>query len=62
MENKIRQRREELGISQVQLARALGTDPALVCRWEKGQYDPTLFNALCLAQVLDTTVEELFGP
>lgn len=62
MENKIRQRREELSISQIDLAGAIGTYPARVCLWEKGQTDPTLFNALCLAQALKTTVEELFDP
>lgn len=62
MENKIRHRREKLGLSQRQLARKLGIDQSIISRWGKGQCDPTLFNALCLAQVLDTTVDELFSP
>lgn len=62
MENKIRERRKELGMSQGQLARKVGVSQGKLSHWEKGDWAPQLFNAICLAQALETTVEELFSP
>lgn len=66
MENKIgtriRERREQLGMTQVQLEKKTGIDHSTICSWEKGRHEPTVFFAICVARALNTTVEELFGP
>ena len=63
MENCIRQRRKELGLSQEELARKCGVSRQTVNAIENNKYDPTLTLAFHLAGVLGTTVDELFlGP
>ena len=42
MENKIRERRRELGISQEELARRCGVSRQTVNAIENNKYDPTL--------------------
>ena len=37
---KIKERREALGISQIELARALGVSQPCVANWERGLYLP----------------------
>ena len=63
MENRIRERRKELGLSQEELARQCGVSRQTVNAIENNKYDPTLTLAFHLAGVLGTTVDELFlGP
>ena len=57
MENKIRIRRKELGLSQEELAKKCG-----VSRQTVNKYDPTLSLAFHLARELRLTVDELFIP
>ena len=60
--NRIRERRLELGMSQGKLAKKSGIDKVTIYSWEKGIAEPRVFNALCLAKALETTVEYLFAP
>ena len=63
MENGIRERRKELGLSQEELAKRCGVTRQTVNAIENNKYDPTLTLAFHLAGVLGTTVDELFlGP
>ena len=62
MENIIRSRRKELGLSQEELARRCGVSRQTVNAIENNKYDPTLALAFRLAQVLGTTVDALFTP
>lgn len=62
MENCIRQRRKELGLSQEELARKCGVSRQTVNAIENNKYDPTLSLAFRLAQELELTVDALFHP
>ena len=60
MENIIRIRRKELGLSQEQLARKCDVSRQTVNAIENNKYDPTLSLAFRLAKELQLTVDELF--
>ncbi len=62
MENGIRERRKELGLSQEELAKRCGVTRQTVNAIENNKYDPTLALAFALARELGLTVDELFRP
>ena len=62
MENIIRNKRKELGLSQEDLAKKCGVSRQTVNAIENNKYDPTLALAFCLAKELQITVDELFIP
>lgn len=62
MENIIRQRRKELGLSQEELAKRCGVSRQTVNAIENNKYDPTLALAFRLAGELQVTVNQLFSP
>lgn len=62
MENIIRNKRKELGLSQEKLAKKCGVSRQTVNAIENNKYDPTLALAFCLAKELQITVDELFIP
>ena len=45
--------RENVGLSQAALARAIGVDQSAVSRWESGKTRPRGSHALALAQLLE---------
>jgi putative molybdopterin biosynthesis protein len=57
----VRERRIELGLSQLHVARRLGIARQSLAAIEKGRAIPSVLLALRLAQILGSTVEELFG-
>ena len=61
MENIIRQRRKELGLSQEELAKRCGVSRQTVNTIENNKYDPTLSLAFKLARELEIRVDELFS-
>ena len=62
MENKIRTKRKELGISQEELAKKCAVSRQTINAIENNKYDPTLSLAFRLARELELTVDELFRP
>ena len=62
MENTIRNKRKELGLSQEELAKKCGVSRQTVNAIENNKFDPTLALAFCLAKELQVTVDELFTP
>ena len=62
MENIIRNKRKELGLSQEELAKKCGVSRQTVNAIENNKYDPTLALAFCLSKELHITVDELFIP
>ena len=62
MENIIRTRRKELGLSQEELARRCGVSRQTINAIENNKYDPTLSLAFRLASELLLTVDALFTP
>lgn len=57
----IRQRRNELGMSQAELGALAGVDKRQIRRYEAGETQPGLQVALAIARVLRVTVDELAG-
>ena len=62
MENQIKTRRKELGLSQEELARRCGVTRQTINAIENDKYDPTLSLAFSLARELQCSVEGLFQP
>ena len=60
MKEKIRALREAKGLSQAELAEALGLDQTTVSAWERGVSEPTVFNLRRLADLLGVEPGELF--
>ena len=59
--NTVRQCRVLSGLTQAQLADAIGVSRQTVVAIEAGDYAPSVYLALRLAQVLDASVETLFA-
>ena len=58
MENIIRSRRKDLGLSQEELAKKCGVSRQTVNAIENNKYDPTLALAFRLARELKLTVDD----
>jgi putative transcriptional regulator len=57
----VRIRRKEVGLTQQQLADAVSVSRQTVISLETGDYAPSVYLALRVANALDTTVEHLWG-
>lgn len=55
----IAQRRIALGMTQQQLAEAIGSTQQMIAKWEMGKRDPRISSLLRLADALYCTVDEL---
>jgi putative transcriptional regulator len=62
VQNHVRTRRIELGISQAELATALGVSRQTVISIESGRYSPSLPLAFRIARFFATPVEKMFDP
>ena len=60
MDNDIRELRAARGLSQHDLAQALGVSRQTINSIETGRYTPSLPLAIGLARFFDSTVEEVF--
>ena len=60
MKNNLAARRKELKLTQLQIAKAAGISVNYYQSYEYGMHIPSVYVAIRLAQVLQTTVEELF--
>ena len=58
---RLRELREEKGVSMIELARAIGVSDAAVCKWENGLAEPKLSYVLRLAEYFDCTVDYISG-
>ena len=62
MQNDVRERRAQRGLSQGDLGKALGVSRQTINAIETGRYLPSLPLAIAMAHYFDTTVEEIFKP
>jgi putative transcriptional regulator len=62
VQNQVRERRIEQGISQAELATALGVSRQTVISIESGRYSPSLPLAFRIARFFGTPVEKMFDP
>jgi putative transcriptional regulator len=62
MNNQVREQRAARGMSQAELAAALGVSRQTVISIESGRYSPSLPLAFRIARVFAMPVEQLFDP
>ncbi|MGH3189557.1 MAG: helix-turn-helix transcriptional regulator [Streptosporangiaceae bacterium] len=62
MRNQVREQRARRGISQAELAGALGVSRQTVISIESGRYLPSLPLAFRIARFFDVTVDKMFDP
>jgi putative transcriptional regulator len=60
--NRVRERRTQQGLSQAELAKALGVSRQTVISIENGRYLPSLPLAFQIARFFDLTVDKMFDP
>lgn len=60
MINRVRQLREERGLTQQELGELVGVSRQSIAAIEKGKFDPTVWLAYDLSKAFDLTIEELF--
>lgn len=60
LKNRLKQIRQEKGLSQFQLAEMVGVSRNTICSIEIGQFNPTAKLALILCIALDKKFEDLF--
>ena len=60
MKNIIEQKRKERGMTQQQLAAALGVSRQTINAIEKGEYNPTINLCRSICKILGKTLDELF--
>ena len=60
MKNMIEQRRRERGMTQQQLATALGVSRQTIISLEGGRYNPSLLLAHAIARLFGAQIEEIF--
>ena len=62
MKNRVRELRADRGLSQADLAAALGVSRQTVISIENGRYSPSLPLAFQIARFFETTVDLMFNP
>lgn len=60
LKNRLRELRKEHGITQEELAKALGVTRQTIIAIEKGKYDPSLKLALKIVKFFGVKVEDVF--
>lgn len=60
MKNKIRDLREDKGLTQEQLAEIIGVSRQTINAIEKQKFDPSLPTAFKMAKLFEMSIEEIF--
>ena len=61
MHNKIKDLREQKGLTQAELGRVVGCNQSNVARWESGAQKPELTTLLKLADIFGVSLDYLMG-
>lgn len=59
--SSLKQIRRSAGLTQAQLAQLTGVSRQTIIATERGDYAPSVYLALRIAQALGTTVEDIFS-
>lgn len=59
--NRIRELREEAGLSMQQLAKEIGVSDAAVCKWENGLSEPKASYIIKLSEYFDCSTDYIVG-
>ena len=62
MRNRVREQRARRGLSQAEIAAALGVSRRTLISIENGGYLPSLPLAFAIARFFDLTVDKMFDP
>jgi putative transcriptional regulator len=62
MRNRVRDQRTQRGLSQAEIAAALGVSRQTLISIESGGYLPSLPLAFAIARFFDLTVDKMFDP
>lgn len=60
LKNRIKELRKEKGLTQLQLADAVGVSTRTIISLEKGQYNSSIMLAYKIARLFGTTIEALY--
>mgnify|MGYP004458770433 FL=1 len=60
MKNRMEERRKERGMTQQQLAAALGVSRQTIISLESGKYNPSILLAHSIARLFDARIEDIF--
>ncbi|NLK52573.1 MAG: helix-turn-helix transcriptional regulator [Syntrophomonadaceae bacterium] len=60
MENRLREMREDKGMTQEEVAIRVGVSRQTIISLEKGRYNPSILLAYRLARLFESSIEELF--
>lgn len=60
MNNRMKQLRQEKGVSQERMAEMVGVSRQTIISIERGRYNPSLPLAIQIARCFETIVEEVF--
>lgn len=60
MKNRMEERRKERGMTQQQLAAALGVSRQTIISLESGKYNPSILLAHSVARLFDARIEDIF--
>ena len=58
---RLREAREELGLTQDKLAKAMNTQQTHVARWERGARKPSIDTVIAIAKILKVSSDYLLG-
>lgn len=61
IENNIKNLREELGITQLSLAKNIGFSQSIVCDWENNKVEPSSSAIIAMAQFFNVSTDFLLG-
>lgn len=59
IKDKIRELRKQHGLSQRKISKIIGVSPLVVCRWESGKHEPTIYHCIQLADLFNVSLDEL---
>jgi putative transcriptional regulator len=60
MKNKIKELREQIGLTQIDLGKSLEVSRQTIISLESGKYNPSLPLAYKISKVFNKTIEEVF--
>lgn len=58
---RLKELREDAGLSMLQLAKAVGVSDAAICKWENGLAEPKITYLVRLSEYFDCTIDYITG-